>query len=178
MKKLLLIAVLLFTSFVSTSNIYASTTSQTTPSSDQSKCTVCENKEKGEILSGVSKEKYIQNAIEDEKVSNLLNAYKEKGYKLKVEDSQVGKSLQNVIGTTLVLSKESDKGHEYAYILYNDTTGQVNDFDEEKIEQIKNMNESETQPRTCFACIAYCAALVEIPAAFAACIAFCAGSLC
>lgn len=165
-----------FTSTMSSANAYAMASEGV--NSESSTCVTCENQEKGEILTGQLKEKYIKKAINDDNVSSLIQSYEEKGYNLVIEDSQVGKSLDNIVGTTLVLSKETDQKNEYAYILYNDNTGQVDDFDKEKIEEIINMSESEISPRICLTCIIYCAALVEVPVAFAACIAFCAGAFC
>ncbi|MBS4189949.1 hypothetical protein KHA94_06985 [Bacillus sp. FJAT-49705] len=174
-KKLLLIAVFLL-AFTSMTNTYASTIGET--SSDSSTCKSCENNEKGELLSGQLKDHYIQNAIEDKEVSDLLENYKAQEYQLVLEDSQVGKSHEGIIGTTLVLVKKDTEKDQYAYILYNDNTGQVKNFDQDQIEKLKEMNESQIQPQVCLTCILYCAALVEIPAAFAACIVFCAGAFC
>lgn len=170
MKRVFLLAIT-FLLFVSTSNVFATTL---VPTSNSTTCESCE--EKGDILTGELRDQYIEEAINAENVSNLLETYKTKGFKLILEDSQVGRSNEGIVGTTLVLSLETEEGFEYAYLLYNNNTGQVTELNEEILESIEKGEDVELN--VCFTCIAYCLALAEVPAVFAACIAFCAGSFC
>lgn len=108
------------------------TTAAFAQGNEQSIEPTCQCQEQGIVLSGVELTKALENAIANSDVQNAITSFEDQGYSLELNQSGAAtKNDQTITGLSLVKD-----GSEFAYIFFNNTTEQVNSFDQTLAESL------------------------------------------